>query len=87
MHWIAVQPALKPPDAPAGDTDALTDVDTALAWRALRFTPMVARVEAALVLEVSGSERLFGGRDALLQQLFENRNGSGIDGVGHEFFR
>jgi protein ImuB len=33
---------------------------------------MVARVESALVLEVSGSERLFGGRDALLLQLFEN---------------
>jgi protein ImuB len=73
MHWIAVQPALKPPDALAGDTDALTDVDTALDWWALRFTPLVARVEAALVLEVSGSERLFGGRDALLQQLFESR--------------
>ena len=73
MHWIAVQRA---PEAggsgvAAGDAPALVDVDQALAWWALRFTPLVARVEAALVLEVSGSERLFGGRDALLQQLFE----------------
>jgi protein ImuB len=44
---------------------------TALAWWTLQFTPLVARVEAALVLEVSNSERLFGGREALLQRLFE----------------
>jgi protein ImuB len=48
----------------------LVDVDKALAWWALQFTPMVARVEQSLVLEVSGSERLFGGRAALLQRLF-----------------
>jgi protein ImuB len=41
----------------------------------LRFTPLVAQVDSAqlpsaLVLEVSGSERLFGGRDALLAQIF-----------------
>jgi len=51
---------------------ALVDPDTALAWWALRFTPLVARLEGALVLEVSGSERLFGGRKALLQRLFAN---------------
>jgi protein ImuB len=71
MHWIAVQAAPKSPGEVAGDVDVLADVDAALAWWALRFTPMVARVEAALVLEVSGSERLFGGRAALLQNLFE----------------
>jgi protein ImuB len=71
MHWIAVQAAPKSPGVATEDAAALADVDTALAWWALRFTPMVARVEAALVLEVSGSERLFGGRAALLQRLFE----------------
>ena len=71
MHWIAVQAAPKSPGEVAEDADALPDVNSALAWWALRFTPMVAKVEAALVLEVSGSERLFGGRTALLQQLFE----------------
>ena len=78
MHWIAVQPAPEADVAAGtagasgvvGAVPALVDVGTALAWWALRFTPMVARVETALVLEVSGSERLFGGRSALLQRLF-----------------
>jgi len=68
MHWIALRPT---PDATTPPEPALADVHTALAWWALRFTPLVARVEDALVLEVSGSERLFGGRSALLQQFFE----------------
>ena len=62
MHWIALQPA----------SDAsLADAATAWAWWALQFTPMVARLESALVLEVSASERLFGGATALLARLFE----------------
>ncbi len=61
MHWIALQPA---PDAVT-----LADASTAWAWWALQFTPLVTRAEAALVLEVSASERLFGGRAALLGQL------------------
>ncbi len=68
MHWIALQAAPEP--APGVATAGLADVDTALAWWALGFTPLVARVQGALVLEVSGSERLFGGRAALLQRLF-----------------
>lgn len=64
MHWIAVQAAPEP------QALALADADTALGWWALQFTPLVARVEHSLVLEVSGSERLFGGRAALLQRLF-----------------
>jgi protein ImuB len=73
MHWIAVQPAPEPGGSGLADGDAaaLVDVDQALAWWALQFTPLVARVQTALVLEVSGSERLFGGRSALLQRLFE----------------
>ncbi len=63
MHWIALQPA---PDAAT-----LADPSTAWAWWALQFTPLVARVETALVLEISASERLFGGRAALLKQLLE----------------
>ena len=74
-HWIALQPGPEPQAGrPAADTTVpepeLADPYTALAWWALRFTPWVARVEGALVLEVSGSERLFGGRAALLQRLF-----------------
>ncbi len=70
MHWIALQPE----PVACGPDDALVDPHTALAWWALQFTPMVARVNGVLVLEVSGSERLFGGRDALLERLYaQNR--------------
>ena len=62
MHWIALQPS--------SDT-ALADATTAWAWRALQFTPLVARLESALVMEVSASERLFGGTTSLLARLFE----------------
>lgn len=74
MHWIALRPA---PEAPAVGSDEalsaapLVDPHTALAWWALQFTPLVARVEDALVLEVSASERLFGGRAALLDLIFK----------------
>lgn len=68
MHWIALQPA---PHEVAADAPPLADALTALAWWALQFTPQVARVQDALVLEVSGSERLFGGRNAIMQQIFK----------------
>ncbi len=61
MHWIALQPA--------PDGEFLADAHVAWVWWALQFTPLVARLEQALVLEVSTSERLFGGRAALLAQL------------------
>jgi protein ImuB len=56
MDWIALQP---PPE----------DLAPAWNWHGLHFTPRVARVDEALVLEVSASVRLFGGRDALLRAL------------------
>jgi protein ImuB len=67
-HWLALR--LRP--ALPGATIApatLSDPFTALAWRALQLTPWVAALDGALVLEISGSERLFGGRSALLHQL------------------
>ncbi|MCX7239901.1 MAG: DNA polymerase Y family protein [Burkholderiales bacterium] len=66
MHWIALQRA---PEAPGAAPPLLPDAATALGWWALQFTPLVAQVEAALVLEVSASERLFGGRAALAARL------------------
>ena len=76
MHWIAMQPrpeaTLAPVESPGSlsqDTNALVDALGALAWWALRFTPKVAQVDDALVLEVSGSERLFGGRQPLLHAM------------------
>lgn len=56
MYWIALQPT--PPD------DAKT-----WGWRALQFSPRVAFVDEALLLEVGASERLFGGRKRLLRRL------------------
>jgi protein ImuB len=58
MYWIALQPSH---EAQA----------TALSWQALRFTPRVARVDEAIVLEAGASERLFGGRKRLLRRLLE----------------
>jgi protein ImuB len=46
----------------------------ALVWWALQFTPRVARLEEALVLELSASLRLFKGRTALQQRLLTELN-------------
>lgn len=64
MHWIALH--AQPED---DNSAALTDAPCALAWWVLQFTPLVARVQDSLVLEVSGSARLFGGLAGLLHML------------------
>jgi protein ImuB len=64
MHWIALQPMPEPGlagHAQSRPGTELVDGLAALSWWALQFTPLVARVEDALVLEVSASSRLFGG--------------------------
>eukprot|EP01036_Dinobryon_divergens_P051849 gene51849-69394_t len=66
-HWIALRPE---PAAQADGVEALR----VWAWRALRVTPLVAQVDAALVLEVSASVRLFGGGAALLQALLHDED-------------
>ncbi|MDR3370045.1 DNA polymerase Y family protein [Rhodoferax sp.] len=65
MHWIALQPQ---PEA-AAPADTLTDPLTALGWWALQFTPKVAQVSGAVLLEVSASARLWGGQTALLRHI------------------
>lgn len=65
MYWIALQPS--------PDDDART-----WGWRALQFTPRVAFVDEALLLEVGASERLFGGRKRLLRRLLK---GSGLEAI------
>ena len=73
MHWIALQPR---PDA--ADL-SLPDAQAALGWWALQFTPKVAKLGEALVLEVSASERLWGGRQALVQHIFKaNKSVAGV---------
>ena len=79
MHWIALQaqPERACAQAPSGlgtgvaDTAGLADATTALGWWALQFTPRVALAGPAVLLEVSASERLFGGRQPLLDHLFQ----------------
>ncbi len=74
MHWIALQPL-----SPEG-VDLPNDF-VALGWWALQFSPKVARVNVGmgvaagevLVMEVSASERLFGGRTRLLACLFQSQ--------------
>jgi protein ImuB len=56
MYWIALLPSHE-------------DERAAWGWRALQFTPRVAQVEEALVLELSASLRLWGGRKRLLARL------------------
>jgi protein ImuB len=79
LHWIALQPLLDvagpgpvgPLPAGAVGAEAWADALTALGWWALQFTPKVARVGNALLLEVSASERLWGGAGPLLRHIFE----------------
>ena len=52
MYWIALLPSHE-------------DERCAWGWRALQFTPRVAQVEEALVLEASAALRLWGGRQRL----------------------
>jgi protein ImuB len=58
MFWIALLP-LHHEEA------------VAWGWRALQFTPRVAGVDEAILLEVGASERLFGGRGKLLRNLLK----------------
>jgi len=60
MYWIAL--------LPSRNEDA-----TAWGWRALQFTPRVAVVDEALLLEAGASERLFGGRRTLLRSLLKGQ--------------
>lgn len=68
MRWLAL---CCKPDAPAGDIDAL-------AWLALSFTPRVARLEEAVVAEVSASLRLFRGARALRLRLQSQAEQAGL---------
>lgn len=73
-HWMALVPqplpSLLTERAPHGIDP--TDLARHLGWQCLRFTPRVALLEEAVVLEVRASLRLFGGwprlRDQVLAQ-------------------
>jgi protein ImuB len=58
MYWIALLPSRE-------------DERVAWGWRALQFTPRVAQVDEALLLEASATLRLWGGRKGLLRRLLQ----------------
>jgi len=67
MHWIALPLPRWEADVPTALADA-----GAVGWWALRFTPRVTLVDGdALLLEVSTTERLWGGRETLLRRVCE----------------
>ena len=65
MWWIAFAPPPSPPEPP-------------LAWWALGFSPRVCMVDEAVLLEAQTSERLFGGRRALLGRLRAEAQAQGV---------
>lgn len=74
MHWIALQP--RPETVPAagqGDAPVLTEPLRALGWWALQYTPRVTLLGDVVLLEVSGSVRLWGGLVALLHQIYTSK--------------
>lgn len=68
MRWLAL---CCTPEASPGDIDAL-------GWLALSFTPRVARLEEAVVAEVSASLRLFRGARALRERLQAEATQAGL---------
>lgn len=72
MHWIALQWLAE---------DGAAAAQQARAWWALRFTPRVALAGPALLLEVSGCTRLWGGPGALRRRLLQTAPDAG--GVLH----
>ena len=61
LQWIALAAQPSPEMGPADKAD----LSLAVAWWALQFTPHVAQLEEAILLETSASARLFGGPAAL----------------------
>lgn len=66
MRWIALQACTPEPGAPLPDPTLL---QRSVASLALAFTPRVALLEEAVVMDVTASLRLFGGLPRLLQRL------------------
>jgi len=72
MHWIALQPQPEPA-LPDVATAVVHDPLTVLGWWALQYTPKVARLADSVLLEVSASERLWGGRAGLLRHVYMSK--------------
>lgn len=74
-HWLALLASND--SAP----EAAEATRRALGWWALQFTPRVARLEEAVVLEVAASLRLFGGATRLHRRLWREARALGLAGM------
>jgi protein ImuB len=99
LHWIALLPGSPAPghEAKASDQQGSEHVDDTaqpaaiplvlstlhLSWWALQFTPRVASLENAVVLEVKASERLFGGAAALRERIVNEAQAHGVVACAH----
>jgi protein ImuB len=91
-HWMALLPG-KPRPLEAAHDEAENEaaahgIDTALstehlAWWSLQFTPRVALLAEAVVLEIQASERLFGGTCVLRQRIAQEAAAMGIQAWAH----
>jgi protein ImuB len=77
MHWLALLASSPSTPEPPPAQDAETKL-RALGWWALQFTPRVARLEEAVVLEVGASLRLFGGAQRLHRRLWREARELGL---------
>ncbi len=76
MQWIALRwlpeamPATPAPEAAPAGSVAFEGISIeTLGWWALQYTPRVAWLDEALVMEVSACERLWGGRQGLMRRM------------------
>lgn len=72
-HWLALLASSDSDSAPEAEATL-----RALGWWALQFTPRVARLEEAVVLEVGASLRLFGGAPRLHRRLWREARALGL---------
>lgn len=72
MHWIALPWPTTELGQPAAEN---------VCWWALHITPRVVRCDEVLLLEVSTTERLWGGRDAVLQRVLQAAGQPLTDGL------
>lgn len=86
LHWIALLPGhpepCPEPQVPACVTPTVLST-LYLGWWALQFTPRVALLEDAVVLEVQASERLFGGARVLRERIVNEARAHGVMACAH----
>ncbi len=86
LHWIALLPgspeSCPDPQAPASVASPVLSA-LHLGWWALQFTPRVALLEDAVVLEVQASERLFGGASVLRERIVAEALAQGASAHAH----